>query len=58
MAEAPVDEPGRFQKAVSELLSNPKRRAQLSRGARERARDFDWDDTLSKTIEVLEEAFG
>ncbi len=54
----PVDEPGRFQKAVSELLSNPKRRAQLSRGARERARDFDWDDTLRKTIEVLEEAFG
>ena len=55
---APVDEPGRFQKAVSDLLSDPKRRAQLSCGARERARDFDWDETLIKTIEVLEAAFG
>ena len=54
----PVNQTVHFQKAISALLSDPKHRAQLSIRAKERSRDFNWNDTLEKTIAVLEETFG
>jgi glycosyltransferase involved in cell wall biosynthesis len=54
----PRDEPNAFKNSVLELLFAHERRHEMGNRARERAGSFNWDDALTKTIEVIEGVFG
>ncbi len=49
---------GRLAEGLVAVLSDPQRRARLSRGAVERARWFTWDATARATLEALTETMG
>jgi glycosyltransferase involved in cell wall biosynthesis len=53
-----VNEPDAFKDTVLELLENPEPRREMGRRAEKRARDFNWDDTVKKTLSVMEDVFG
>jgi glycosyltransferase involved in cell wall biosynthesis len=54
----PVGDQAAFERACSELLGSPERRAELSRASRERARDFDAAVMAERYSELFESAVG